>query len=116
MICPKCGSENKDEFNFCAKCASPLKPADTTVQITETQTNSNSGMKCRRCGSANIQAVSITKGKIKKRGCLATIFWIPFIIFTGLFGLVLALLTGGSHGKIKTKIQFVCLNCGNKWR
>ena len=71
-------------------------------------------MICKYCGSSNIQALAVTSGKIKKRGCLATLFWIPFIVLTGIFGFILALITGGSKGKIKTKTKFVCCNCGKK--
>lgn len=72
-------------------------------------------MKCRKCGSQNIQVVSETKGKIKKRGCIGTLLWLPVIIITGIFGLIAALLTGGSKGKIKSKTKAVCINCGNQW-
>jgi predicted RNA-binding Zn-ribbon protein involved in translation (DUF1610 family) len=71
-------------------------------------------MKCPKCGSENIQAVAKTYGKVKRRGCLSMIFWLPFIIITGIFGFILALITGGSKGKIKSKTEFVCLNCGAK--
>ena len=71
-------------------------------------------MVCKRCGSTNVQAVAITKGKIKRRGCLATLFHIFMTIITLGLWIIVPLIRGGSHGKIKTKTEFVCLNCGRK--
>jgi DNA-directed RNA polymerase subunit RPC12/RpoP len=71
-------------------------------------------MTCKHCGSENVQAVSNVKGKIKKRGCLMTCFHIFMAICTCGLWLIIPLLRGGSHGKIKTKTEFVCLNCGKK--
>lgn len=71
-------------------------------------------MTCNKCGSTNIQAVSNTSGKIKRRGCLATILHILLIIGTLGFWIIVPMLRGGSAGKIKTKTEFVCLNCGAK--
>jgi hypothetical protein len=68
-------------------------------------------MTCNKCGSENIQAVSNTHGKIKKRGCLMTIVHIVLIICTAGLWLIVPLLLGGSKGKIKTETKFVCLNC-----
>lgn len=72
-------------------------------------------MKCPKCGSENIQAISKTEGKIKKRGCISVLIWIMLAICT--FGtiLLIPLLTGGSKGKIKSKTSFVCLNCGKEF-
>lgn len=71
-------------------------------------------MICPKCGSTNIQAVSNTQGKIKKRGCLMTLVHIALIVCTGGLWLIVPLLLSGSKGKIKTNIEFVCLNCGAK--
>lgn len=70
--------------------------------------------KCKKCGSTRLQAVSVTKGKIKKRGCLAMCFHIFMIFITLGLWVIIPLLRGGSKGKIKTEIQFVCLDCGTK--
>ncbi len=71
-------------------------------------------MICEKCGSSNVQAVANTQGKIKKRGCLATLVHIALIVCTAGLWIIVPLLTGGSKGKIKTKVEFVCLNCGAK--
>lgn len=71
-------------------------------------------MVCQKCGSSNVQAVSNTQGKIKKRGCLATLIHIILAICTCGLWLIVPLLMSGSKGKIKTNIEFVCLNCGSK--
>ena len=71
-------------------------------------------MVCKKCGSENIQAVSNTHGKIKKRGCFMTLIHLFLIVCTAGLWIIIPLLTGGSHGRIKTKTEFVCLNCGKK--
>lgn len=71
-------------------------------------------MVCKKCKSTNIQAVSNTYGNIKKRGCLMSLFHIFMTIFTLGLWIIIPLITGGSHGKIRTKTRFVCLNCGKK--
>lgn len=75
----------------------------------------SSGIRCPCCGSYNVQVVANTSGKIKRRGCLMSLLWICLIVCTGGLALIFALLTSGSHGKIKTKTQFVCMNCGKKF-
>lgn len=70
--------------------------------------------RCKKCGSSRIQAVSITSGKIKKRGCLGTLFHIFMICITFGLWIIIPMLRSGSHGKIKTKVEFVCLDCGTK--
>lgn len=71
-------------------------------------------MICGKCGSDNIQAVSNTTGKIKRRGCIAVIIHIFLILITFGLWVIVPLLRGGAKGKIKTKTEFVCLNCGTK--
>jgi hypothetical protein len=71
-------------------------------------------MVCKKCGSTNIQAVPITKGKIKRRGCLVTLFHIFMTIITLGLWIIVPLIRGGSKGKMNTKIEFVCLNCGSR--
>lgn len=73
-------------------------------------------MKCPKCKSENIQAISKTSGKIKKRGIIATLIWIMLAICTCGIILIIPILTGGSKGKIKTKTSFVCLNCGKEFK
>lgn len=67
-------------------------------------------MKCKKCGSDNIQVINEVKLK-KKRGCLWWCFigWWLFL-FLGIFTF---LFRRGQKAVNKTK--FVCLNCGNKW-
>ena len=71
-------------------------------------------MKCKRCGSTDIQAIPITYGKIKRRGCLSTLFHVFMTIITLGFWIIVPLIQGGSKGKVKPKIRFVCMNCGKK--
>lgn len=73
-------------------------------------------MTCSRCGSSNVQAVPNTRGKIKRRGCLSVCFHVFMTIITAGLWIIIPLIRGGSRGKIKTKIEFVCLNCGAKVR
>lgn len=73
-------------------------------------------MQCPKCKSENIQAISKTEGKIKKRGFLSAIFWIILAICTCGVALLIPILTGGSKGKIKSTTSFVCLNCGKEFK
>lgn len=72
-------------------------------------------MKCPKCKSENIQVITKTEGKIKKRGLVSTLIWILLAICTCGIILIIPILTGGSKGKIKTKTAFVCLNCGKEF-
>ena len=72
-------------------------------------------MKCPKCKSENIQVITKTEGKIKKRGLVSTLIWILLAICTFGIILIIPILTGGSKGKIKTKTSFVCLNCGKEF-
>jgi len=112
MICQKCGHENKDEFNFCEKCANPLKANESFTQINITQSIPKSGMKCPRCGSANINVVMDTSQKIKNMGCLWGLGRGLLILCTvGLW-----LLVPKRIGSTKSKPTALCQNCGNKFR
>lgn len=73
-------------------------------------------MKCPKCGSENIQAITKTEGKIKKRGLFSALLWIILAICTCGIALIIPLLTGGSKGKIKSHTSFVCLNCGKEFK
>lgn len=58
------------------------------------------GLKCPKCGSTNLQAISDTKGK-------GASFW--KLCFCGLLGLC-------GTGKTTTEHFWVCSNCGNKFK
>ena len=73
-------------------------------------------MNCPKCGSNNIQAISKTTGKIKRRGLISTLIWIMLAICTCGIILIIPILRGGSKGKIKSKTAFVCLNCGKEFK
>lgn len=72
-------------------------------------------MQCPKCGSQNFDIVSLTEGKIKKRGCLMSLFHILIALFTCGLWLLIPILSGGSKGKIKSRTVGVCKNCGNKF-
>jgi hypothetical protein len=72
-------------------------------------------MNCPNCGSQNIQMVSETSGKIKKRGCLMSMVHIFLTICTFGLWLIVPIIAGGSKGKIKSKTKAVCMGCGNQW-
>jgi DNA-directed RNA polymerase subunit RPC12/RpoP len=72
-------------------------------------------MICPKCSSENIQSYANTSGKIKKRGCLMTLVHILLACATCGLWLIVPLLMGGSKGKIKTDVNFVCMNCGTKF-
>jgi len=72
-------------------------------------------MNCPKCGSNNIQAISKTTGKIKRRGLISSLIWIMLAICTFGIILIIPILRGGSRGKIKSKTAFVCLNCGKEF-
>jgi hypothetical protein len=71
-------------------------------------------MQCRKCGSENLQAISNTYGSVKRRGCLMTLIHIFLVICTAGLWLIVPLIRGGSKGKIRTKVQWVCNSCGAK--
>jgi hypothetical protein len=72
-------------------------------------------MTCKKCGNDNIQVISETSGKIKKRGLIITLVHIFLIVCTLGLWLIIPLLRGGSKGKIKSKTKAVCTGCGNSW-
>lgn len=85
-------------------------------------------MRCPKCGSENIQAITQQKtvGKFKDnrktkgfgwcKGCLMTFIIGPFGWLCGLCGM------GKTKGKVKdtretkSEIVYCCLNCGNQFK
>ena len=67
-------------------------------------------MKCRKCGSENIQLVT-GNSQVMGRGCLWSIGRLILIVCT----LGLWLIVGSRKGKMNTKTRAVCLSCGDKW-
>ncbi|MCM1233354.1 MAG: zinc ribbon domain-containing protein [Ruminococcus flavefaciens] len=96
--CPECGNEVSDQADSCPHCGMTLKEAQK--QPININMNSGSSVKCPRCGSSNLQAVSDTHGK-------GASFW--KLCFCGLLGLCGA-------GKTKTDHYWVCQSCGNKFK
>lgn len=72
-------------------------------------------MVCPKCGSEKNQIYTETKGKIKGRGCLSTIFHLIMILCTAGLWLIVPLLLGSNKGKITTDVNFICLECGTKF-
>lgn len=72
-------------------------------------------MNCQKCGSQNIQVISETSGKIKKRGCLMSLFHITMVVLTLGLWIIIPIIIGGSKGKIKSRAKAICLNCSNSW-
>lgn len=71
-------------------------------------------MKCNKCGSSNLQIVSNTKGKVRGgRGCLMTCLWIMLAICTCGLILIIPALKNKTRGKVKTKFEAVCMDCGH---
>ncbi len=92
--CPECGKEISDKADTCPNCGCPLKSSPhTPVKI-------NKSVKCPKCGSSNLQAISDTHGKGASfcKLCLC-----------GLLGLC-------GTGKTKTDHYWVCQSCGNKFK
>ena len=73
-------------------------------------------MKCHKCGSENIQAVSKTSGKIKRRGLISTLINLLLVFITCGLWLIVMIIRGESKGKIKSKTAFVYLNCGKEFK
>ncbi len=98
MNCPECGKEVSDQADMCPHCGITLK------SIQEPPVDANTGnepsVKCPKCGSPNLQAISDTHGK-------GASFW--KICLCGIFGLCGA-------GKTKTDHYWVCQSCGNKFK
>ena len=64
-------------------------------------------MKCPKCGSENILAVSKTSGKIKRRGLISTLLNLLLVFITCGLWLIVMIIRSGSKGKIKSKTAFV---------
>lgn len=108
IYCTKCGRQNADNARFCISCGNPINNFQATQPIaSQTQyvmpTNTmqqNTGIKCPRCRSTNLQAVSDVQGK-GASFCKLCICGLP-----GLCG----------AGKTTTEHFWVCQNCGNKFK
>lgn len=72
-------------------------------------------MVCPNCGANNSQAISNVKGKIKRRGFISTLINLMLICCTCGTWLIIMLIRGGSKGKIKTEVIFVCNECGTEF-
>lgn len=95
ISCKECGKEISDSAATCPHCGVALK--EQKVVIEESQSPS---IRCPKCGSSNLQAISDVKGK-------GASFW--KLCFCGLLGLCGA-------GKTKTEHYWACQNCGNKFK
>ncbi|GBU28534.1 hypothetical protein R84B8_02093 [Treponema sp. R8-4-B8] len=69
------------------------------------------GVKCPKCGSSDIQAISEVEGKTKGFGCCSGAIG---AILLGPIGWLCGL-CGMNKGKITSKTMWVCKNCGNKF-
>lgn len=96
MRCPNCGNEYNT--NACPNCGYTGTPVQPQPQFQQAQ--NAGGIRCPKCGSNNLQAISDVKGK-------GASFW--KLCFCGLLGLCGA-------GKTKTEHYWVCGNCGNKFK
>ena len=100
MFCQKCGTQY--EGGVCPNCGNS---ANSSQQVQSTpviniNTQQTGGVRCPKCGSTNLQAVSDVQGKGVK-------LW--KLCLCGLFGLCGA-------GKTKTEHYWVCGNCGNRFK
>lgn len=95
--CPECGKEISDQASSCPNCGVTIN--SNTSQPIDTNMNKGS-IKCPKCGSTNLQAISDTHGK-------GVSFW--KLCFCGLLGLCGA-------GKTKTDHYWVCQSCGKKFK
>lgn len=72
-------------------------------------------MKCKKCGSENINIQAITNVKTKHRGCLGWCIWLLLAVCT--FGLILIIpLLTNSKTKSKTHKEAICQDCGYSWK
>ncbi|MEW6127088.1 MAG: zinc-ribbon domain-containing protein [Acidobacteriota bacterium] len=121
MVCAKCGSENREESNFCRYCSAPLKQpnsgyipsvpppgVDTANPFSSQQTYQQApqppmampaahaahGLICPRCGSANV-----LKGSTPIWAIVATVVGFFFVCIVSLLFLLV-------------KDPNKCLNCG----
>lgn len=72
-------------------------------------------MKCKKCGSDNVQIKSVVKGKTKKRGCFGWLIHSVFIVIFGPIFFLISMLTNKKKFYVKTKHKYVCMNCGKEW-
>lgn len=94
--CPECGKEISEQASNCPHCGYAIKP-DSPINV---NVNSGCSVKCPKCGSSNLQAISDTHGK-------GVSFW--KLCFCGLLGLCGA-------GKTETDHYWVCQSCGRKFK
>jgi|InofroStandDraft_1065614.scaffolds.fasta_scaffold91308_2 hypothetical protein len=96
--CPECGKEISDQAETCPNCGIALKKKED--QAININMNNGPSVKCPKCGSSNLQAISDVKGK-------GASFW--KLCFCGLLGLC-------GTGKTKTEHYWACQSCGNKFK
>lgn len=68
-------------------------------------------MRCHRCGSQNINSVSMQERKAW--GCFGAMINFCLIICTGGLWLIIKRIF---FKKSKSQLYFVCNNCGHKWK
>ncbi|MBP3469718.1 MAG: zinc-ribbon domain-containing protein [Lachnospiraceae bacterium] len=95
--CKECGKEISDQASSCPHCGCPINPNAQSINV---NMNNGPSIKCPKCGSTNLQAISDTHGK-------GASFW--KLCFCGLLGLC-------GTGKTKTEHYWVCQSCGNKFK
>ncbi|MGN0384564.1 MAG: zinc ribbon domain-containing protein [Lachnospiraceae bacterium] len=96
--CPECGKEISDQAAACPNCGFSLQKTDPTK--ISVNVNNSPSIKCPKCKSSNLQAISDTHGK-------GASFWkLCCCGFLGLCG----------TGKTTTDHYWVCQDCGNKFR
>lgn len=119
--CPNCGIRIEPlPISSCTYCGSPLRIGREQVSVVNgnkmyhqfgycdkcmqkwdmDKIRSANRLKCPRCGSPNLQAISDTHGK-------GASFW--KLCFCGLLGLC-------GTGKTQTDHYWVCQSCGNKFK
>ena len=109
MKCPNCGTEHDNRF--CPECGQAGGSARAK--------QNNSGLRCPKCGSTNInvQMVTLTSSKGKTKGfgagkaCLGWLVTGPFGILCGLCGMG----KGKTKTKTDTKKVRICQNCGKEF-
>ena len=95
--CKECGKEISDQASSCPHCGCPINPSAQSISV---NMNNGPSIKCPKCGSSNLQAISDTHGK-------GASFW--KLCFCGLLGL-------WGTGKTKTEHYWGCQSCGNKFK
>lgn len=92
--CPECGKEISEQATSCPNCGVTINQTQSTPQ------NNNPSVKCPKCGSSNLHAISDTHGK-------GASFW--KLCCCGILGLC-------GTGKTKTDHYWACQSCGNKFK